>query len=140
MFGFLAWRNSQQNKGQDLLAEAMVVLNTAVVPVNQRAFPYGGIEMARLFASCDVYLGPNRRHEGFGLPAAEALAGVVPAILTRIPSYLWWDDVHDYALFVDEEDSAAMGDALLRLLVDVQYTRNDMAFTRGSFRVRGDTV
>lgn len=31
-------------------------------------------------------------------------------------------------------------DALLRLLVDVQYTRNDMAFTRGSFRVKGDTV
>ncbi len=31
-------------------------------------------------------------------------------------------------------------DQLLRLLVDVQYTRNDMAFTRGSFRVRGDTV
>ena len=31
-------------------------------------------------------------------------------------------------------------DALLRLLVDVQYTRNDMSFTRGTFRVRGDTV
>ncbi|MGV0685140.1 excinuclease ABC subunit UvrB [Mycolicibacterium thermoresistibile] len=31
-------------------------------------------------------------------------------------------------------------DSLLRLLVDVQYTRNDTAFTRGSFRVRGDTV
>ena len=31
-------------------------------------------------------------------------------------------------------------DALLRLLVDVQYTRNDMAFNRGTFRVRGDTV
>ncbi|MDV3129672.1 excinuclease ABC subunit UvrB [Mycobacterium sp. 21AC1] len=31
-------------------------------------------------------------------------------------------------------------DSLLRLLVDVQYNRNDMAFTRGSFRVRGDTV
>src|SRR6201994_4848749 len=31
-------------------------------------------------------------------------------------------------------------DALLRLLVDVQYTRNDLSFTRGSFRVRGDTV
>ncbi len=31
-------------------------------------------------------------------------------------------------------------DQLLRLLVDVQYTRNDMAFTRGSFRVKGDTV
>ncbi|MFT4041938.1 MAG: excinuclease ABC subunit UvrB [Gordonia sp. (in: high G+C Gram-positive bacteria)] len=31
-------------------------------------------------------------------------------------------------------------DALLRLLVDVQYTRNDYSFSRGSFRVRGDTV
>lgn len=31
-------------------------------------------------------------------------------------------------------------DGLLRLLVDVQYNRNDMSFTRGSFRVRGDTV
>jgi excinuclease ABC subunit B len=31
-------------------------------------------------------------------------------------------------------------DGLLRALVDVQYTRNDMAFNRGTFRVRGDTV
>ncbi|MGH3705349.1 MAG: excinuclease ABC subunit UvrB, partial [Agromyces sp.] len=28
----------------------------------------------------------------------------------------------------------------LRALVDVQYTRNDLAFNRGTFRVRGDTV
>jgi excinuclease ABC subunit B len=31
-------------------------------------------------------------------------------------------------------------DALLRALVDIQYTRNDLAFARGTFRVRGDTV
>jgi excinuclease ABC subunit B len=31
-------------------------------------------------------------------------------------------------------------DQLLRRLVDNQYTRNDMAFTRGTFRVRGDTL
>jgi excinuclease ABC subunit B len=31
-------------------------------------------------------------------------------------------------------------DMLLRALVDVQYTRNDLAFSRGTFRVRGDTV
>ncbi len=31
-------------------------------------------------------------------------------------------------------------DTLLRRFVDIQYTRNDMAFTRGTFRVRGDTV
>ena len=31
-------------------------------------------------------------------------------------------------------------DQFLRLLVDVQYTRNDVAFTRGTFMVKGDVV
>ncbi|MBV1942918.1 excinuclease ABC subunit UvrB [Streptomyces sp. BV286] len=31
-------------------------------------------------------------------------------------------------------------DDLLRRFVDIQYTRNDLAFTRGTFRVRGDTI
>ena len=36
----------------------------------------------------------------------------------------------------DEHDR----DTVLRRLVDIQYTRNDMSFTRGTFRVRGDTL
>jgi excinuclease ABC subunit B len=31
-------------------------------------------------------------------------------------------------------------DRFLRQLIDIQYTRNDVTLTRGSFRVRGDTV
>ncbi|MEO5663856.1 MAG: excinuclease ABC subunit UvrB [Nocardioides sp.] len=31
-------------------------------------------------------------------------------------------------------------DSILRRLVEIQYTRNDMTFTRGTFRVRGDTL
>ncbi|QUL97960.1 MAG: excinuclease ABC subunit UvrB [Candidatus Fermentithermobacillus carboniphilus] len=31
-------------------------------------------------------------------------------------------------------------EAILRRLVDIQYTRNDVDFQRGTFRVRGDTV
>ncbi len=31
-------------------------------------------------------------------------------------------------------------EALLRKLVGMQYTRNDLSFTRGTFRVRGDTI
>ena len=31
-------------------------------------------------------------------------------------------------------------DEFLRLLVDIQYARNDIAFTRGTFRVKGDVV
>ena len=31
-------------------------------------------------------------------------------------------------------------DDVLRRLVEIQYTRNDLSFTRGTFRVRGDTL
>ena len=31
-------------------------------------------------------------------------------------------------------------DVLLRRFVDIQYSRNDLAFSRGTFRVRGDTI
>ncbi|WP_353651174.1 excinuclease ABC subunit UvrB [Nakamurella sp. A5-74] len=47
--------------------------------------------------------------------------------------------------YLDRSVPMAVGDqvdrdTLLRALVDIQYSRNDLAFTRGSFRVRGDTV
>ncbi|HEY0816973.1 MAG TPA: excinuclease ABC subunit UvrB [Pseudonocardia sp.] len=47
--------------------------------------------------------------------------------------------------YLDRSVKLAVGgnvdrDTLLRALVDVQYTRNDVAFSRGTFRVRGDTV
>lgn len=47
--------------------------------------------------------------------------------------------------YVDRMVALSVGDRvdrdqLLRQFVTMQYTRNDMAFTRGTFRVRGDTV
>ncbi|WP_017572743.1 excinuclease ABC subunit UvrB [Nocardiopsis halotolerans] len=47
--------------------------------------------------------------------------------------------------YVDRMAQLAVGmevdrDELLRRLVEMQYSRNDTAFTRGTFRVRGDTV
>ncbi len=47
--------------------------------------------------------------------------------------------------YVDRMTPLAVGDVidrddLLRRFVQMQYTRNDLAFTRGTFRVRGDTV
>ena len=47
--------------------------------------------------------------------------------------------------YVDRMVTLSVGDRvdrdqLLRKFVTMQYTRNDMAFTRGTFRVRGDTV
>jgi excinuclease ABC subunit B len=47
--------------------------------------------------------------------------------------------------YLDRSSSLKVGaevsrDVFLRALVDVQYTRNDVAFARGTFRARGDTV
>jgi excinuclease ABC subunit B len=47
--------------------------------------------------------------------------------------------------YVDRMVRLRVGDeiernALLRRFVDIQYTRNDIAFQRGTFRVRGDTI
>ncbi len=47
--------------------------------------------------------------------------------------------------YMDRSLPVAIGDnvdrdTLLRALVEIQYARNDVSFTRGSFRVRGDTV
>ena len=75
-------------------------------------------EMARLYSTADVFLAPSRSEEGFGLPAAEAMAGGVPAVLSEIPSFLAWGERHDYALFAPEGDGAAMATHLAHLLGD----------------------
>ncbi len=46
-----------------------------------------------------------------------------------------------YGMLVRVEEGMELErNALLRHLVEIQYTRNDVDFHRGSFRVRGDTV
>lgn len=75
-------------------------------------------EMVSIYASSDVFLGPSRSEEGFGLPAAEAMAGGVPAVLSEIASFLSWDERRDYALFAPEGDATAMASRLVRLLGD----------------------
>lgn len=86
-------------------------------------------EMTRVVHSCDIYLGANRAGEGFGLPAAEAMAAGLPCVLTRIPSYLGFGDPHDYAHFADEGDAVDLGEKLVELLDDDEL--------RGRLRRRG---
>ncbi|GLY17251.1 UvrABC system protein B [Kineosporia sp. NBRC 101677] len=47
--------------------------------------------------------------------------------------------------YIDQMQTVKVGqqidrDVMLRQFVQMQYSRNDLAFTRGTFRVRGDTV
>jgi len=77
-------------------------------------------EMTRLLHSCDVLIAPNHREEGFGLPAAEALASGVATVMTSIPAYLAFDAEHDYALFAPEENAVELGEKLIELLSDFE--------------------
>lgn len=80
-------------------------------------------DMARLIASADVFLGPSRHQEGFGLPAAESMASGIATVLSEIPSFLSFDGAHDYALWAPEGDAAALGDQLVRVLSDAPLRR-----------------
>ncbi|HXH40015.1 MAG TPA: glycosyltransferase [Thermoanaerobaculia bacterium] len=75
-------------------------------------------EMTRLVHSCDALIAPNHREEGFGLPAAEAMASGIPVVMTAIPSYQSFDEKHDYALFAPQENAVELGEKLIELLSD----------------------
>jgi glycosyltransferase involved in cell wall biosynthesis len=98
------WRPSPAEPADQLAQEFHVALTTN--------------EMTSLVHSCDVFLGPNRKEEGFGLVAAEAMAAGIPCVLTKIPSYLSFDPVHNYALFAGENDPEDLGERLMELLGD----------------------
>jgi glycosyltransferase involved in cell wall biosynthesis len=89
-------------------------------------------EMTRLMHSCDVLLAPNHKEEGFGLPAAEALASGLATVMTSIPSYLSFDDAHDYALFAPEQNAVELGEKLIEVLSDEEL--------RARLRKRGTVV
>jgi hypothetical protein len=89
-------------------------------------------EMTRLMHSCDVLIAPNHAEEGFGLPAAEAMASSIPVVMTSIPSYLSFDDTHDYALFARQENAVELGEKLIELLTDEDL--------RDRLRIRGREV
>ena len=49
------------------------------------------------------------------------------------------EEYHGFALAI-ERDKSYRRNRLVRRLVDMQYERNDYDFTRGKFRIRGDTL
>ena len=75
-------------------------------------------EMTRLVHSCDALVAPNHAAEGFGLPAAEAMAAGLPCVLTSIPSFLSFDEKRDYAVFAPEQNAVELGERLIELLSD----------------------
>ena len=73
------------------------------------------LQVAAHYRQAELLIAPSRAPEGFGLPFAEALASGLPVIATKIPSYLSLDARHDYAWFVDQDDSDGMAQGLKQL-------------------------
>jgi glycosyltransferase involved in cell wall biosynthesis len=83
------------------------------------AIPAGG--MPRWYHRLDVLLFTSSHEEGFGLPALEAMAAGVPAVVTDIPSLRILPD--DALMRVPERDSRAIARAAGRLLDDAALWR-----------------
>ena len=85
----------------------------------------------------------NAEIERLRLAATNSLLGRTDVILVASVSCIYGlGSPEDYRTMVVEivRGEETDRDGLLRRLVDVQYTRNDLASDPGTFRVRGDTV
>jgi glycosyltransferase involved in cell wall biosynthesis len=87
------------------------------------ALPAG--EMPGWYHRLDVLLFTSSHEEGFGLPALEAMAAGVPAVITDIPSLHVLPD--DAVMRVPQRDSRAIACAAARLLDDAALWRSRRA-------------
>ncbi len=85
----------------------------------------------------------NEEIERLRLAATQALFTRRDVIIVASVSCIYGiGNPHDWGQVVVrlQRGQVRRRDNLLRHLVDIQYTRNDIDFRRGTFRVRGDTV
>ena len=70
------------------------------------------------YKQSDVLVVPSLWHEPFGMPAIEAMAAGVALIATRGGAFTEIVDHERTGLLVERGDSAALADAIIRLLSD----------------------
>lgn len=76
-----------------------------------------------------LLLAPSKEAEGFGLPPLEAMSCGVPSVLTRISSFLSFDQDHDYAEFVDVGNIQEMAKGINEIIQD--HTKRKHIIYRG---------
>src|SRR6516225_9552286 len=85
----------------------------------------------------------NENIDRLRLAATSALVSREDVIVVASVSCIYGlgspSDYKRMMIYLPKGETAARDELLLRL-VDIQYERNDVAFTRGTFRVRGDVI
>ena len=84
------------------------------------------------YRASDVFLGPSRSQEGFGLPALEALACGVPCLLSDTPGHR--EMAGEAAWYFSDGDAANLAEALPLLLVADARERARQAGPRAASR------
>jgi glycosyltransferase involved in cell wall biosynthesis len=80
--------------------------------------------MGQVYRSADLYISMSKDAEGFGLPALEAMACGIPAILSKIPSYLGFAIKKDYALFLELPSPEILAKTIMKLYRDSAAREN----------------
>lgn len=75
-------------------------------------------EIADLYRKHHILIAPSLESEGFGLPAIEAMASGVPCVLTKISSYLTFDNPRDYCYFVKPRSPHEIAEAVSNIVSD----------------------
>lgn len=118
---FLYVGNDKPHKNVGTLVEAAKRANVRLVLAGASFKEYGGRgfvsddELSELYASALALVMPSDE-EGFGLPAAEAMAHGTAVITSRAPALL--ELTGDAALHVDARDADALAEAMRRVAND----------------------
>lgn len=81
-------------------------------------------KMGDIYRGSDLFVSMSKEAEGFGLPALEAMACGVPAILSRISSYCSFDKLNDYAFFADPPTPEQVAIAIKKIFSEAPLRRH----------------
>jgi len=87
----------------------------AIIKPDAYHFHLSHQSMGEIYRNADLFISTSEEAEGFGLPALEAMGCGIPTILSNISSYTSFDDLLDYALFIDPSDTEALAEAISKL-------------------------
>lgn len=82
------------------------------------------LEMAQLYREAHIFVSSSLEGEGFGLPPVEAMSCGTPCILTQISSYMNFDQVKDYAFFVEVHEPKQIAEGIEKIVRDEAFRQH----------------
>lgn len=81
-------------------------------------------KMAELYRESHILIAASTEIEGFGLPAIEAMSAGTPVILTRVSPFLSFDELHDYAYFVNVHRPDEIAEGVVKIAMNQELRKS----------------